>query len=430
MTTRSLRLAAILSTIVVGAVATAGCSTEEPTLEEAEGNLTPQNPASVFDQAETCNAIFEDKKAFREPDLKDGLLRWKCGDVKGVTINRDASGKLFVNPESRKISDLGQEYCEYHAVVDGKIVDFAEDLKALPPTAKLSCVFTGVYFDVVHDANPSVMIQKSNAKAKEMAVDVAKWLGAATIDPKAVKMQDGVNSRGAASQLIHDCQNIAAVKNVDAERQAACFMLASKSGQVDKSIADLCRGVDLAKEANWAKVVAKGAKILTEADDATAFERQKDLTACAATFPLANRGQLVPWRNSDPTICARALRAAADCGDKFPPMDDVTGLGALPPAVEGFTMTGWEGRRLPDGCKRAIVGGKESDQIVICEVSQQKVKEAIENIEVAPIDPQVDFCHALFANNIAMQAPIRAVLASKGPGASAFCSAFNGSETR
>jgi hypothetical protein len=413
------RSVAFLSAILVSALASVGCSSSSgDDTGVDEGHLTPDNPATVFDQAETCNVLFEDKKAFRDPDLADGLLRWKCGDVKGVTINRDKTGKLVVNPDSGKISDLGQEYCEYHAIANGQIVDFAEDLKKLSPGAKLSCVFSGVYFDV------GGTNAKSDARAKQIAVGVAQSLGSPTVDLKAVKMQDSVNSRDAASQLINDCQAAAAKPNLDADRQAACIQLALKGGTVDNSIAALCRGIDLSNDANWQKVVAKGGKVLKQGDaDAATYERQRDVAACAATFPLASKGQLVPWRNSDPTICSRSLRVVQECGDKFPTMAQG---GAIPPSVEGFTMTGWESHKLPDGCRRAMVDGKESDQVVICDVNPQKVKEAQDNIDVAPVDPQTDFCHDLFANNIAMQAPLRAVTTSKGTSTTNFCKAYNG----
>jgi hypothetical protein len=429
----------ILSTIFGGALLSAGCSSaSDPSIDGQEGNLTPDNAATVFDQATVCNEHLEDRKAFRDADIKDGVLRWKCGDVKGVTINRDKAGTLVENPATGNVSDLGQEYCEYHAVADGKIVDFAEDLKKLQPTTKLSCVFTGVFKDVLE---PSGGISETNALDAKVATDVAASLGSPSVDPKVVRMHDDTNTRGAASQLISDCFNWAHIKDgkdvvldffhiapsklLDARRQAACIELALKSGQLDKSIASLCRGVDLSDDSNWQKVVDKGGKVVTDADAAInpeGFERQKDIAACATTFYL--KKTLVTWRNSDPSICARTIRAVQDCGDTFLASANVL-QGAVPNDVPGFLMTGWEGHKLPDGCRRAVVGGKGSDQIVICDVNQDKVKEAISSIDVAPVDPQVDFCHDLFANNIAMQAPMRALTLTKGTSTSAFCAAYN-----
>lgn len=78
-----------------------GCGAEAPITGD-EDNIVPADAATLFDQAGVCDAILERHATVRDTDLKDGSIRWNCGDVAGVTA-----------------SDRGQEYCEYNAVSKG-----------------------------------------------------------------------------------------------------------------------------------------------------------------------------------------------------------------------------------------------------------------------------------------------------------------------
>src|SRR5262245_38845533 len=104
MTRRDITVVAIASLLlVVGA----GCSTSEAeSLETSEGAATPSDPSgNAFTLAQSCARLFKRHESVRPVDLSQGVIRWGCGDVAGVT-----------DP------DLGQEYCEYQAVQNGRIV--------------------------------------------------------------------------------------------------------------------------------------------------------------------------------------------------------------------------------------------------------------------------------------------------------------------
>src|SRR5690242_3992005 len=83
----------------------AGCSTAQDDGEAGTENLTPAPATTLFDQANVCDQLLSRHDGVRDADLKAGILRWDCADVRGVT-----------NP------DRGQEYCEYEAVANGKAI--------------------------------------------------------------------------------------------------------------------------------------------------------------------------------------------------------------------------------------------------------------------------------------------------------------------
>src|SRR5262249_9024694 len=89
-----------------GALATGGCTGSDEATGADEGHLTPADPRNEQEQRALCESRVRENGAFRKADLDVGVVRWKCGDVQGVT------GR-----------DLGQEYCEFHAIQEGKIVD-------------------------------------------------------------------------------------------------------------------------------------------------------------------------------------------------------------------------------------------------------------------------------------------------------------------
>ena len=149
-----------------------GCGAEAPVTGD-EDDIVPADAATLFDQSGVCDAILKRHATVRDTDLKDGSIRWNCGDVAGVTS-----------------SDRGQEYCEYNAVSKGKLVTQIKDVAA---TAPLQCLFTGVFKDTAG---------KVDALVKALA-DKANIGG--TTDKRAVQMTKDFNSRGAATALVVDC---------------------------------------------------------------------------------------------------------------------------------------------------------------------------------------------------------------------------------
>jgi hypothetical protein len=150
-----------------------------------------------------------------------------------------------------------------------------------------------------------------------------------------------------------------------------------------------------------------------EADekDAAAFDAERDIAQCIRTPD----GGGVPWRNSDPTICTRAMRAGIECGDDFNALPDKPGL------IDGFEMTGWTGRSLAGTkCHYVQKDGKDYHHLVVCEPSASDVKAAI-----TAKKPMQAMCNQLFGNVVAMQGPIGAVTKINVKADSPHCKAYH-----
>jgi hypothetical protein len=377
----------LFSLLLVSAAAAACSSAGGGATTGDDQNVVPEAAKTLFDQAGVCDNIFKRHAAIRESDMKDGLLRWACGDVPGVT-----------GP------DLGQEYCEYHASSGGKLVTKASDVAG----AKLECVFTAVYADVKSAVTETAKYAKTLADAM---ADKAN-LGVAA-DPQLTLMKVGFNSRGAATALIHDCEHNANAAPPDEVRQAACYdaWIHEADAGVKKQLETECRGKNLTLDPNWQKVAALGAKVATPAD--ANYDAQHDIAACLRT--KAAKG--VTWRNSDPMICTRVSRATNECKVDFAP---------IPDAVEGFTFTGWTNRSLPAGCRFAQVDGKDYPHLVICEASSGDMDDLDTN--AAWQGDLQQFCHDRFANDLVMQAPLRA-LQKSGTTDGPFCQLYDANFT-
>jgi hypothetical protein len=367
---------------------------KEDALAENEQHLepirgTPPVPLTPFDQGRVCSNVLKARAGFREIDLAQGVLRWNCGDVNGVTV-----------------PDFGQEYCEFHAVLNGRVVD---RIVARPgPNDVVECLFTSVFADAKGSEDATEEYER------ELAEQIAPQLrNAQSLDPAATVMQVGFNSRDAATVLVDDCAGLGRSEQLDAQRQAACVVAwnaadAAKKAQLEQA----CKGVDLAKPEAFARAEALG--VAPRLDD----EDERDLAACILVKKAPNGG--VGWRNSDPSICARAARAAA-CGYDF---------AAIPDAVTGFELKGWTNREaLPVGCRYLEIddgaGKKASPHLVVCTANKADVDEY--NRARKPLQMM---CRDKFGINLALQAPLRA-LATKNPSFSSketttFCDAFAG----
>jgi hypothetical protein len=213
--------------LLVVLIAAAGCSSradDESTTDE--GELTPTAAATFFDQALTCRNMLAARAGFRDVDLAEGVLRWSCGDVNGVTT-----------------PDLGQEYCEFHAVLNGKTVDGPE--VTLGENDAVECVFSSVFADAaLTDEKTQAIIKEHTTPegkqdvpaiqaafdaaqgeyAKSIATQVGPLLknGTAEIDTAISTMQVGFNTRGAAKALIRDCSSVAPADTSVVERGVAC----------------------------------------------------------------------------------------------------------------------------------------------------------------------------------------------------------------
>src|SRR5207302_7485523 len=84
---KPLRTALVLASV---ATCLSGCIVESTgdSSDDLSEAATPAQNGNVFDQAKVCDNLFSDRAAFRAADLQQGVLRWKCGDVDGVTISQ------------------------------------------------------------------------------------------------------------------------------------------------------------------------------------------------------------------------------------------------------------------------------------------------------------------------------------------------------
>jgi hypothetical protein len=371
------------------AAAAAGCSEADRKVGADEGELKPGQAQNSYEMAAQCDQTLAVHAAVRPFDVADGSIRWKCGDVDGVT-SFDKDG----NP----ISDRGQEYCEYMAISSGRPIRQIEDATpGADGSPALQCFFTGVF----RDNDPA----RDAALAAALA-DPAN-LGAPLPSPAVARMTKGFNSRGAAIQLISDCSNAAELP--DEDRQTACYLASVENPAKAAELRAACAGVDLSDEAAWAKAQALGAKLLEPTD--AGFERQRDVTGCVAT----KRAKGSTFRNSDPMICGRVFRAEEECG---------CGFNDLPDALEGFLMTGWASDRLPQGCRHAKVDGQDYPHLVVCDVPASEAADLQFQPEFSG-DLQA-FCNVRFGRDIAMRAPIRAVeQAGTCRRDTAFCAEFS-----
>jgi hypothetical protein len=343
------------------------CTSSSDGVDVGEGNLTPAAPKNTDDQRKLCTDRVKENGAFRNADLSVGVIRWKCGDVRGVNG-----------------TDLGQEYCEFHAVQEGKVVDKAAKSGIKP--AKVECLFTSVYRDVKGNAGGDPN-QKYGAFLNEQLTEGANNLK----DAKGVKLQSlgdnplsvmngRFNTRDAATALLRDCTK--------------------------------------ATTTNAARVNAASDEVICDADGSRCSSA-RDVEACTL---IENNG--VGWRNSDPVICGRAARGAL-CGASY---------AALPGALDGFLMTDWKadlGQAVklwtgqssqapgaPDNCRYATVNGKPYLHMMICTPTTTQVTNPKYEGQLQQM------CSDVFGPQIAMTAPL-GLVTTPGPDAAGFCTDFN-----
>lgn len=380
------RLSIIGFGLLLGAFAV-GCSTGD-SVEGDEQDITPDPKGTLFEQAQLCDALVRDKVGVRDADLKSGVLRWKCGDVDGVTY------------DAYEGAGFGQEYCEYHAVANGRVVDG----ESRPQGDSVQCVFTSVFTD-------------SNQNRQNLTAALRTAMGVDNVDPMLPAMRIGFNSRGAAITLINDCESAGTYMDLkNAERQVACLNAWKSASPEDKrKLRSACLPNDLSDESAWAAVQALGLGVKELTPGSPDYEVEMDIAACTQGLELG--GAIVSWRNSDPTICARAMRASRECGATF---------NSLPDALDGFSMTAWVDDynpstppQAPVGCKYAEIDGKPYDKLLVCSPSADKVAQA----KLAG-KPMQTMCKEEFGSLIAMAAPIGAVT-NIGPKQSPFCDEFH-----
>ena len=115
-----MRVALIAGLVGFGALfAVAGCATGDEDTGNDDSFATPAAKATLFEQAQNCDALVRDKAGVRAADVKSGVVRWKCGDVDGVTFDKDCaprlrSGVLRVPRDGRRQGDRRQQAPDRH----------------------------------------------------------------------------------------------------------------------------------------------------------------------------------------------------------------------------------------------------------------------------------------------------------------------------
>ena len=420
------RNVSVLGVVAAALLAGVGCSAAQDDSAGADdsvtGAATPAQNSLVFEQVKTCDNLFKDRAAFRDVDLQEGVLRWKCGDVDGVTMSKCEDDLALLAAEEAKGGNVsqqrtnllgqcgngyGQEYCEYNAVANGGVVNGIKAGATLTDKDVVQCVFTSVQSDFKGTlASPAAFADDLSSKVEPQLIAASR-----VPEGRVSGMKQGVNSRGAADTLINDCATLAKGGDQtyakDADRQVLCYNAwSAATTPADKAkFETACKGVDLSNDSAWGKTGLTQTD-LTDADH--------DLASCTMVLKAKHGG--VSWRNSDPTICARSYRAAHECNVDFKQ------IGTVAPTFPGFSMQGWTNRAtLPTGCKYASLDAANPYvNVVICTAGAQDVK----NYRTQKKSLQT-LCRDKFGVNVAMQAPIGALAnlaAAKED--SPFCKAF------
>ncbi len=369
----------VTATVVFAASSlAAGCSTPtDDQLATSEAAATPSEPTNKFALAGTCSRLFKRHESVRPIDLEQGVIRWGCGDVPGVT-----------DP------DLGQEYCEYQAVQGGRIVKKPSDLTTGPVT----CVFTSVF--------------KGAGQGEHLRPQMAdeQNLGAPAASEAIVQMQHRFNTRSAAIDLINACSSRGAESSMAPRaRIAACYQAYEAGGPGAERLKELCKNT--LTEAGWAEAQQLGAKLFAPGE--AGYETQRDIAAC-----MSVTGAGVSWRNSDPMICSRVARTAGECSCRF---------NSIPTSIVGLPFTGWIDDQIPSSCRLAVVDGAPYPYIALCTLSDQEVSDL-------PLDPQysraiANYCHDRFGKDLVMKLPLRALQKEGSCNETAgFCSEYMGTD--
>jgi hypothetical protein len=384
----------VVLSVAFGSLFAVGCASSGEDTESGDGALTPCNnpaapqgscPETVEQQRPICAQREAENGAFRDQDLDTGVVRWKCGDVTGVTN-----------------IDLGQEYCEFHAMQAGTIVDTAprSEVKA----DQVECLFTAVYNDVKDDRGGPQTIAFGNKLNKALTEEPGNLKNA-----KGVTLPMALAAQDRDDKVIKPGPNPLSVMNGLFNARGAAVDLVQQCG-------------DLAKQdANAKRINAADDSLKCKADGSGCVSA-RDVEACTLVTE-AGAG----WRNSDPIICSRAARGAlcgadySDAGTKFAKLDGfiMTDWKAdLAQAVKLWTGASSEAPTPPQACRYATVDGKPYLHMMICtpsaaQVNNPKYEGRLEQM-----------CSDTFGPSIAMTAPI-GLVAKLGTDQPGFCAEFN-----
>jgi hypothetical protein len=349
---------------LVVAVALLGCDPEpepdrsDPGCQSAKCDL-PTGTTNELCEARRSEVLDSTQRGFTRE-----AIRWACADVEGVT----SSGG----------DDRGQEYCEYFALVRAPGADAPAELgRILGGSGEVSPLSVCLEDDADEDCgltltedeqfdwedDPSAVV--GACVFSSWHTDVPGPLPAEAdvlgmpLDEEHARMKRRLNGNGAASGLVQDCVNLAAMGKIP---------MPEDWGASDDPLVDpFYRGCATANE-NWG----------------------------------------TGWRRSDSSVCAVANRLV-ECGCSVPGVD-ASELGAtlVPPqpgdggevTLRGFPLGSWEKPdTLPGGCRYAEIG-EDSQIVVVCDLTASDV--------LANMSDPKERCRELFGNQVVVHVPLPA----------------------
>jgi hypothetical protein len=324
-----------------------------------------------FCEARKADAVLSSQKAYVED-----AIRWACADVEGVNTNGG--------------DDRGQEYCEYFTVFQpppeaegGELpapvelgrggdfgIELTEDqifaLEDEPDAVVGQCIFTSWHSDIDEELPNCSSDAGCNTVSVADDAERASWMESTDLglemNRREMQMQGGINSNGAAVDLVNRC------------------ITKTPSPPEDVREDDYMRG-------------------------------------CWGAFELFK----TEWRRSDPTICMASMRLG-ECGcaldvdqdgvaDITDPLEIAKAVVPKPSNGEvplrGFKLGTWTGaQELPAGC-RYLDTGDDSQTIVGCDLTATDLLSSAS-------DPK-DRCREKYGANVVVHIPIPSELVLCNP---------------
>ncbi len=330
----------------------AACSSTEPGRVDCTEGKCDTPGGTVQEQCTNGRASAMDE---RRPHFTPAGVRWSCRDVNGVTANSDTS------------DDRGQEYCEFFSMLhtDGiPSVIMNEQgpvfCDSTTPCMEGTCdesIFSCVTGTAVDTSSPPEVLGKN--------IDVRDKV--TPLDPKLTVGQIEWLSQN-PQQKVGDCMFTSWHQDIEELPSSA----ETVSGYTLSAITPNAEW-PLFKMANQfnSNGAAKGLLDACLSPGKASIE-DGFMRACTACSVAGGGQACVPWRKSDPSVCAMAMKVA-ECGCSIDIDQKAGGTRTLdlaksadldiarelfvPTSRRGFTLGTWEGMgRLPTGCRYVRAG--------------------------------------------------------------------------
>jgi len=366
---------------------------------------TPKGPLDQVCKNSRLNAMDE-----RRPHFTPQGIRWSCRDVNGVTAGVDAQGNF--------IDDRGQEYCEYFTMLHTNgIPSVVNDSSGSPKFCDSStpcgtgescddttstCV-TGTTVDTSH---PADLLGKNNDSNGGLVTPTDPVLKKEQLDWLALNPDQKVGTCLFTSWHQDIDRPVSTTESVEGwSLDAMTPNLQEPLFRMDQGVNSNGAAKQLVKDC-----LVKGKKSITDT-----FMR--GCTNCGTI----NHGQsCVPFRKSDPSVCTAAMRIA-ECGCSVTVAGKTTKLDLkntadletlqelfIPSSRRGFTLGTWDGiGQLPNGCRYVRLGDAPSYSIAGINVTDANVDQQVvacdlkaSHITTATAKDPKEACRATYGEDI------------------------------